>query len=236
VAATVLEADDIVGGISRTVERDGWRFDIGGHRFFTKVAPVEAVWHEILSDDEFLQASPQEPHLLRGQVLRLPDQAVQRPAEPRASSRPSVHPVVPLGAVRPPKDQSTLEGYVVARLRVAALRALLQDLQREGVGRAGVLSSRLGAQRIKGMSLWSAVWDRSGRGCGSRATSQGQVTSLIEEFQYPKYGPGMMWERCRDLVRTRRPSPHGDRRSRASSTRTPSGSPWWSPDGADGSP
>ena len=41
VACTVLEADDVVGGISRTVERDGWRFDIGGHRFFTKVHEVE---------------------------------------------------------------------------------------------------------------------------------------------------------------------------------------------------
>ena len=44
----VVEADDVVGGISRTVERDGWRFDIGGHRFFTKVKPVEDLWHEIL--------------------------------------------------------------------------------------------------------------------------------------------------------------------------------------------
>src|SRR5438477_3468336 len=52
---TVLEADSVVGGISRTVERDGWRFDIGGHRFFTKVARVEDFWHEILSPDEFLQ-------------------------------------------------------------------------------------------------------------------------------------------------------------------------------------
>src|SRR5262249_60105738 len=50
----VLEADDVVGGISRTVERDGWRFDIGGHRFFTKVPEVEALWHEILPDEEFL--------------------------------------------------------------------------------------------------------------------------------------------------------------------------------------
>ena len=38
---TVLEADQVVGGISRTVERDGWRFDIGGHRFFTKMPVVE---------------------------------------------------------------------------------------------------------------------------------------------------------------------------------------------------
>ena len=44
----------MVGGISRTVERDGWRFDIGGHRFFTKVQPVEELWHEILPPEDFL--------------------------------------------------------------------------------------------------------------------------------------------------------------------------------------
>ena len=60
----VFEADDVVGGISRTVERDGWRFDIGGHRFFTKVKPVEEFWHEILPDEDFLTAAPDEPHLL----------------------------------------------------------------------------------------------------------------------------------------------------------------------------
>src|SRR5687768_18181641 len=52
--ATVLEATDAIGGISQTVERDGWRFDIGGHRFFTKVPEVEAFWHEILPDEDFL--------------------------------------------------------------------------------------------------------------------------------------------------------------------------------------
>mgnify|MGYP006119842745 CR=1 FL=1 len=52
--ATVLEATDVVGGISQTVERDGWRFDIGGHRFFTKVKPVRDFWHEVLPDEDFL--------------------------------------------------------------------------------------------------------------------------------------------------------------------------------------
>ena len=47
----VLEADDMVGGISRTAQYKGFRFDIGGHRFFTKIAPVEALWHEILGDE-----------------------------------------------------------------------------------------------------------------------------------------------------------------------------------------
>ena len=54
VRSTVIEADEIVGGISRSVERDGYRFDIGGHRFFTKVPEVEALWHEILPQEDFL--------------------------------------------------------------------------------------------------------------------------------------------------------------------------------------
>ena len=51
---TVLEEDSVVGGISRTAERDGWRFDIGGHRFFTKVTAVSDLWHEILDSEDFL--------------------------------------------------------------------------------------------------------------------------------------------------------------------------------------
>src|ERR1700738_4599937 len=54
IVSTILEGDLVVGGISRSVERDGWRFDIGGHRFFTKVQPVEDLWHEILPDEDFL--------------------------------------------------------------------------------------------------------------------------------------------------------------------------------------
>ena len=51
---TVFEMDSVVGGISRTVEREGWRFDIGGHRFFTKVPEVENLWREILGPEDFL--------------------------------------------------------------------------------------------------------------------------------------------------------------------------------------
>src|SRR5579875_3557931 len=51
---TVVEADSVVGGISRTAVRDGWRFDMGGHRFFTKVSEVEELWHEILGPEDFL--------------------------------------------------------------------------------------------------------------------------------------------------------------------------------------
>ncbi|WP_199881002.1 NAD(P)-binding protein, partial [Streptomyces kebangsaanensis] len=52
---TVLEATGHVGGLARTVERDGWRFDLGGHRFFTKVPEVRRLWREILPGEDFLR-------------------------------------------------------------------------------------------------------------------------------------------------------------------------------------
>ncbi len=73
VASTVLEADNVVGGISRTAMRDGWRFDIGGHRFFTKVKPVDDLWFEILGKDDFLRRPRLSRIYYRRQVLRLPD-------------------------------------------------------------------------------------------------------------------------------------------------------------------
>src|SRR5579871_1694202 len=70
--ATVLEADSVVGGISRTVEIDGWRFDIGGHRFFTKVPEVEALWHEILPKEDFLMRPRMSRIYLNGKYFEYP--------------------------------------------------------------------------------------------------------------------------------------------------------------------
>src|SRR3954447_11376287 len=52
--AIVLESEDQVGGLAKTVEQDGYRFDLGGHRFFTKAKEVERLWYDVL-DDEFLE-------------------------------------------------------------------------------------------------------------------------------------------------------------------------------------
>ena len=65
---------------------------------------------------------------------------------------------------------------------------------------ASQISADWGAQRIKGMSLWTAVWEPLRARFAGRRSRAHQVTSLIEEFQYPKLGPGMMWERCQQLV------------------------------------
>ena len=55
VDSVILEKDNVVGGISRTVNYKGYHFDIGGHRFFTKVKAVEAMWHEVLAEGQFLR-------------------------------------------------------------------------------------------------------------------------------------------------------------------------------------
>ena len=79
----VLEADDVVGGISRTVERDGWRFDLGGHRFFTKVQVVEDLWHEILPDEDFLMRPRMSRIFYEGKYYDYPLRALERAAQPR---------------------------------------------------------------------------------------------------------------------------------------------------------
>src|SRR5262245_48236304 len=72
IRSTILEADHVVGGISRTVERDGWRFDIGGHRFFTKVQEVDDLWHEILGPDDFLQRPRMSRLFYKGKLYDYP--------------------------------------------------------------------------------------------------------------------------------------------------------------------
>src|SRR5204863_3004121 len=70
--STILESDTVVGGISRTVQRDGWRFDIGGHRFFTKVRAVDDLWWEILGSENFLSRPRQSRIFYHGKLYDYP--------------------------------------------------------------------------------------------------------------------------------------------------------------------
>ena len=134
---TVLEADNVVGGISRTAERDGWRFDIGGHRFFTKVKPVEDLWFEILGPDDFLRRPRLSRIYYRGKFYDYPIVADERA---RATSGP-VEAVRCMASylwvrIQPPEGQDHARRLRRVALRLAPVRALLQDAEREGVGRA----------------------------------------------------------------------------------------------------
>ncbi len=202
VAATVLEADTVVGGISQTAERDGWRFDIGGHRFFTKVQAVEDVWFEILGPDDFLRRPRQSRIYYRGKFYD--------------------YPIVPFNALRnlgpveavrcmasyvwvrlhPPADRSTLEGFVASRFGWRLYRHFFKTQSEKVWGvPCTEIQADWGAQRIKDLSLFRAVWEAlKPKRLRARREPAKQVTSLIDEFNYPKYGPGMMWERCAEIV------------------------------------
>jgi len=193
---TVLEGDHVVGGISRTVERDGWRFDIGGHRFFTKVPVVESLWHEILPDDEFLLRPRMSRIYYDGKLFDYPLRASN------ALKNLGIIEAVKCVAsylwvrVRPPKDQSTLEGWVAARFGWRLYRTFFKTYNEKVWGvPASEISADWAAQRIKNLSLVSAVVNAL-----LPKRNQKNITTLIEEFQYPKYGPGLMWERAHEHV------------------------------------
>jgi protoporphyrinogen oxidase len=202
VASTVLEADSVVGGISRTAEREGWRFDIGGHRFFTKVEPVNELWHEILAPEEFLTRPRLSRIYYRGKYY-------DYPIKPLNALR-NLGPVEAVRCmasalwvrVKPIREQKTLEDYIVANYGWRLYHHFFKAYNEKVWGvSAKELSADWGAQRIKGMSIFQAVWEPiRTKLAGRRKDKSKQVTSLIEQFEYPKYGPGMMWERCRDLV------------------------------------
>src|SRR5438477_700709 len=199
ITSTIFESDSVVGGISRTVERDGWRFDIGGHRFFTKVKEVEAFWHEILPDEDFMLRPRMSRIYYEGKYYDYPLKASN--ALKNLGIWEALLCVMSYvwARIHPPKDQSTLEGWIVSRFGWRLYKHFFKTYNEKLWGvPVNKLPADFAAQRIKNLSLFNAVVNAL-----LPKRNQKDITSLIEEFQYPKYGPGMMWERCRDLVEAR---------------------------------
>ena len=196
VPSRILESDGQVGGISRTAMRDGWRFDIGGHRFFTKVQPVEDLWHEILPDEEFLMRPRKSRIFYEGKYYDYPIRAT--------NALRNLGPVEALrcvasyawAQVRPPKDQTNYEGWLVARFGWRLYRTFFKTYTEKlwGVS-VSDMPADWAAQRVKGLSLGNAIVNAL-----TPKRNQKDITSLIEEFQYPKTGPGLMWEVCQEKV------------------------------------
>lgn len=202
VVSTILEEDSVVGGISRTVERDGWRFDIGGHRFFTKVKDVDALWFEILGEDEFLQRPRLSRIFYNGKLYDYPLSARN------ALGNLGLLEAVKCGLsyvwvrIRRPKDTSTFEGFVASRFGWRLYRTFFKTYTEKVWGMpATEIQADWGAQRIKDLSLFRAGIDAlTPKWIKQRKSKSKQTTSLIEEFNYPKYGPGQMWEKAAEIV------------------------------------
>ncbi|MCL5445651.1 MAG: NAD(P)/FAD-dependent oxidoreductase [Actinobacteria bacterium] len=192
----VFEGDSVVGGISRTVLRDGWRFDIGGHRFFTKVEPVEAFWHEILPNEDFLLRPRMSRIYYEGKFYDYP----LKPANALRNLGPLEAFLCGLSyiwaRIAPPKNQDNYEGWLVARFGWRLYRTFFKTYTEKVWGvPVDKMPADWAAQRVKNLDLRRAILNAV-----LPKRNQKDITSLIEEFQYPKYGPGMMWERCAELA------------------------------------
>ncbi len=195
IPVTVVEKDpEQVGGLARTVEYRGYRFDIGGHRFFSKNEEVEDLWTEILGP-EMLTRDRLSRIYYRGRFFAYPIKAVNA--------------LMNLGPIEAARCTAS---YAWARLRPVKNPRSLEDWVRNQFGRRlftiffktytekvwGIstkeLSADWAAQRIKSLDLWVVL--RSALLPRRKARTRGAVvTTLIDKFRYPRFGPGQMWER-----------------------------------------
>jgi len=191
----VLEAEDQVGGLAKTVERDGYRFDLGGHRFFTKALEVDDLWHEVLGD-EFLRR-PRMSRIYWNQryldyPLRGPD--VIKKLGPVELARCMGSYLV--AAARPKGQEDSLEQWVTNRFGRRLFELFFQSYNEKVWGvPASEIRAEWAAQRIKGLSFFSAA---RAAFFGNRGN---KIKSLISEFNYPRYGPGQMWDAMTEAIR-----------------------------------
>jgi protoporphyrinogen oxidase len=198
-APTVLERDPrYVGGIARTVEHEGYRFDIGGHRFFSKNQEIEDLWTEILGE-ELLTCRRLSRIYYRGRYFDYPLRLGNA-----------------LGSLGAVETARCLASYVRARLAPVRAPRTFEDWVSNQFGRRlfeiffkaytekvwGIPTSELSAdwaaQRIKGLDLMEVA--RNAIAGGRPKRSDAVVKTLVDQFRYPRLGPGQMWERVSDLL------------------------------------
>ncbi|MDZ4675104.1 MAG: NAD(P)/FAD-dependent oxidoreductase [Gemmatimonadota bacterium] len=192
---TVLEGSDMVGGISRTAQYKGFRFDIGGHRFFTKIRPVQELWEEILGED-FISV----PRLSRihyaGMYFDYPLKAMNAL---RGLGIFNAIWIV-LSYVRahwnPSLVEENFEQWVTNRFGKRLYEIFFKTYTEKVWGiPCTEIRAEWAAQRIQGLSLAKAILNATALNRRSN-----DIKTLIHEFHYPRLGPGQMWEACRDRV------------------------------------
>jgi protoporphyrinogen oxidase len=207
--SVVLEADPtMVGGISRTDVYKGYRFDIGGHRFFSKSEEVNALWREVLGDQ--LISRPRLSRIYYDRKffhypLR-PFDALTKLGPFRAAAILASYVKARVNPIRP---ERSFEDWVVNRFGRELFQTFFKTYTEKVWGMpTNEISADWAAQRIKGLGLIRAV---TGALFGGR--SKGEVIkTLIDSFHYPRLGPGQMWEMTRDRVNDLGGSVINDRR------------------------
>jgi protoporphyrinogen oxidase len=193
----VLESTDMLGGIARTEVRDGYRFDLGGHRFFTKVKEVDDLWHEIMKE-EFLKRPRQSRIYWNDKFLEYPLQGVDviKKLGPLELTRCGLSYL--WAAVKPKSREDTFEDWVSNRFGKRLYGHFFKTYTEKLWGvPASEIRAEWAAQRIKGLSFFSAAKAAFFGNKGNK------IKSLISEFNYPRFGPGQMWEQMAKDIQER---------------------------------
>jgi protoporphyrinogen oxidase len=210
-ACVVLESDPrMVGGISRTDQYKGYRFDIGGHRFFSKSGEVNRLWHEILGD-EFLTRSRLSRIYYDRKFFHYPLRPVDALWKLGLWRSCRIVASYLRARLAPIKPERSFEDWVVNRFGRRLFEIFFKSYTEKVWGMpTSTISADWAAQRIKNLSLIRAVTSAL---FGPWLARRGEVIkTLIEEFHYPRLGPGQMWEVARDRIRAQAGAVHLDRR------------------------
>ena len=200
-SVVVLESDPrYVGGISRTVNYHGYRFDIGGHRFFSKSREVEDLWTEILGSD-MLHRPRSSKIYYRGQFYSYP----LRPFDALSKLGIFESTLCVLSflyaQVHPTPNPKSFEDWVVNQFGDRLFRIFFKTYTEKVWGmNCQEISADWATQRIKGLSLGSAI--KNALLPRRQPEDRRQIVkTLIDTFRYPRLGPGMMWEACAEKIR-----------------------------------
>jgi len=199
--SVILEKAPVVGGLARTAEYKGYLFDIGGHRFFTKVALVDRMWREVLGAD--FVARPRLSRIYyRSKFFHYPLEPLNALAGLGLleSLRCGMS---YLGArLRPQRPEDNFEAWASNRFGRRLYRTFFRTYTEKVWGiPCREIGAEWAAQRIRGLSLTSVVWNALQP--RRKQDKRRVIKTLIHEFEYPRRGPGMMWDRTRDIVAER---------------------------------
>ena len=192
---TVLEGDRMVGGISRTEQYNGFRFDLGGHRFFTKIPPVQRMWKEILGN-EFIKVPRLSRIFYNGKYFDYPLKPMNALTGLGLMNAALIVASYVKWHYRPYPVEENFEQWVTNRFGRRLYLAFFKTYTEKVWGvPCTEIRAEWAAQRIQGLSLARAVLNATA--LNKRSTD---IKTLINEFDYPRLGPGQMWETCADLI------------------------------------
>src|SRR6266487_1793642 len=199
--SVILEKDTAVGGISKTVNYKGYHFDIGGHRFFTKVKAVDKMWHEVLSEEKFLRRNRISRIYYNKKFFHYPLRAAKALFGLGLWNSSLILLSYAKAQMFPEQPEETFEQWISNRFGKRLYRIFFKTYTEKVWGiPCNEITAEWAAQRIKGLSFRTVLRSMF----QTQAKYNGSlIKSLIGQFDYPRKGPGMMWETMAGIIRER---------------------------------